>query len=131
MSAEQDDVSPKKRPRGRPKNGERLLDTLEQLDLFRSWQSDVLPRLAIAMKAAKTPEDIYKAFATDAACRAVMIATTSRDAGKAMAAITEILNRSQGRPTEQIQLEHKYSKLKDEELDALVLSVVGSKRDKG
>ena len=128
--ADQDDVTGPKRPRGRPKNGQRLLDTVDQLRAFQELQNGVLPKLDEVLKTAKTPDDIYKAFATDAAARAVMIAITSRDAGKAMTAITEILNRSQGKPVEQIQLDHKYEKLKDEELDALVLSVVNEGRGK-
>lgn len=117
-----DENEPKKRP-GRPK-GARVQETLDDLEAFNNWKKGVLPKLTEVMSTAKTPEDIYKAFANDAAARAVMIAVTSRDAGKAMAAITEILNRSQGKPVEQIQVDHKYEKLSDKELDALVLSVV-------
>jgi hypothetical protein len=118
-----DDTKGPKRPRGRPKSS-RLQETLDDLEAFNKWKKGVLPKLEEVVAAAKTPDDIYKAFANDAAARAVMIAITSRDAGKAMSAITEILNRSQGKPVEQIQLDHKYEKLRDEELDALVLSVV-------
>ena len=87
--ADQDDVSEPKRPRGRPK-GPKLQDTLDDLQAFNDWKRNVLPKLQDVMATAKTPDDIYKAFANDAAARAVMIAITSRDAGKAMAAITEI-----------------------------------------
>lgn len=119
-----------KRPRGRPRQQtqQRLLDSLEHLTLFQRWQQEVLPRMEACFKAGKSAEDIYKAFASDAAARAVMIATTSPDAGKAMAAIVDILNRANGKPADQVKLEHKYEKLKDDELDALVLSVVNDKK---
>lgn len=123
------DTKPK-RPRGRPRRQteQRMLDSLEHLTLFQRWQQEVLPRMQAAFKAGKGAEDLYKEFAGDAAARAIMIATTSPDAGKAMAAIVDILNRAQGKPTEQVQLSHKYEKLKDDELDALVLSVVNDKK---
>lgn len=106
-----------------------LQTTIEELELFAKWRRNVLPRLFKAQAEGKTAEEIYKEFAKEAAFRSVQIALTSPDAGKAMSAISDILNRSGGKPTEKVELEHKYSSLKDEELDALLVSKLSDEED--
>jgi hypothetical protein len=51
-----------------------------------------------------------------------MIAMTDKDSGRALSAIKDILDRTQGRAVERTTTTHKFEKLKDEELDALLKS---------
>ena len=119
------------RPVGRPKKKTELEHFMREHALFQRWRNEVLPKLGGLVKGGATVEEIYKAFASDAAARAVTIALTSLDAGKALGAVAEILDRSGGKSIAREEIEHKYANLKDEELDALLeseLKVVGRKK---
>lgn len=67
-------------------------------------------------------EKIYKMAEAHAAARNVTIALTEEDSGKALSAIKELMDRSKGKATEKQEVTHTYSKLKDEDLDALLES---------
>lgn len=116
------DKSGRKKPKGKPRNSELLFDTMSDVELFAKWKRDVLPKLFQATKEGKTAEELYRLFADDAAARLIQIAITSPDQGKALAAAQDILDRTAGKATQKTQVEHKYEKLKDEELDALLRS---------
>lgn len=111
------------RRRPRDNNAEiRIAKALDDLAAFEEFQAELLPALRGAIQAGKTADDIYKMAEAMAAARAVTIAATEKDSGKALAAIREVLDRSKGKATERREIAHKYEKLKDEELDALILS---------
>jgi hypothetical protein len=113
----------KKRPK--PNKTESLMvSALDRLAAFEEFQEEILPTLRGALKEGKTAEDIYKLVQAHAAARTATIALTERDPAKALSAIKDILDRSGGKPTERREVEHKYSKLKDEELDSLILSEI-------
>jgi hypothetical protein len=57
-----------------------------------------------------------------AAARSISIALTETDSTKALSGVKEILDRSKGKAKERVDVEHRYSKLKDEEIDALLES---------
>lgn len=100
----------------------KMAKTIDQLSQFEEFQNEILPFLKKALKEGATAEDIYARAQALAAARTVSIAATEQDSTKAMAAIRDILDRTQGKAKERTEVEHKYSKLKDEELDALLLS---------
>lgn len=89
---------------------------------FTEFRQDILPFLRNAIKNGLSAEEIYKKTAALAAARGVSIAINDADSGKAMSAIKDILDRSQGKAKEQHVHVHKYSELTDEELDALLMS---------
>jgi hypothetical protein len=100
----------------------RRVSLLDDLAEFEQFQEEILPALRQALKEGKTAEDIYKMASSAAAARSVSIALREQDSTKALAAIRDILDRDQGKAKERMEHEHKYGKLKEEELDALLLS---------
>lgn len=100
-----------------------LIDDLAEFDSFRN---ELLPALRQALKDGKSAEDIYSMASAAAAARAVTIAVKEEDSGKALAAIKEILDRDKGKAKERQEVTHKLEKLPEEQLDALLLSKLGS-----
>jgi signal recognition particle receptor subunit beta len=111
------------RKRPRSNNTEyAMASALDKLAAYEEFCKDILPSLQKAIKEGRSAEDIYKMAESIAAARAVTIAATEQDSGKALAAIKDIMDRTQGKAKERVETTHKYEKLKDEELDALLLS---------
>jgi hypothetical protein len=98
---------------------EELLADLAAFELFRE---EIAPAVR-AMIDAKTPaKEMYAQFESVLAARALSIALTARDPGKAFAAVKDILDRQLGKATENRVVEHKLANLKDDQLDALLES---------
>jgi hypothetical protein len=115
-----------RRPKKQPMVGNRVedkmvrnLDTLKAYDEFRN---NILPALQKKVLEGATAEEIYKTFESYAAARNITIAMTDPDTGRALSAIKDILDRTQGKAKERTEHVHKYAKLKDEELDSLLMS---------
>ena len=99
-----------------------LVKKIDKLAEFEEYCHNILPALRKEIAKGSSAEEIYSKFAHLAAARGVTIAMTEVDSGKALSAIREILDRSSGKAVERHQVQHKFEKLKDEELDALLLS---------
>lgn len=95
-----------------------VLDALQQFDDFRT---NVLPKLQELVKSGAKPEEIIKFGASMAAAKMVTHALTGEGTTSYQAA-KDLLDRSLGKPKESVTHEHKLSKLKEEELDAVLLS---------
>lgn len=117
------------RPKNAQENG--AINLIDRLEAFKEFQVNILPALREDIKEGKTAEQIYSKYQAMAAARGISIAMTEVDSGKALAAIREILDRSGGRATEKHTIEHKFSKLRDEELDALLISRAKEVEDVG
>lgn len=101
---------------------EKMARRLDKAAQFEEFNREILPELRKMLKAGKTAPEIYEFAQSFAAARAVTVALTDVDSSRAMTAVKEILDRSQGRAKERTEVEHKFSKLRDEELDALLES---------
>jgi hypothetical protein len=99
-----------------------MVELVDKVRAFEKFQTEILPALQKDMDAGLSAEDIYRKYESFLAARAVTIAMTEVDTGKALSAIKEALDRSKGKATEKVDVTHKYDKLKDEELDALLTS---------
>jgi hypothetical protein len=117
------DEQQQKRGRGRPKKSA-LADTAEELALFYKWRDELLPKLASLQAASVGPEDILKSFSNEAAARLVTLALTSKDQKIALAAMQDVLDRSQGKATQRTVVTNKFDNLKDEEIDALYAETI-------
>lgn len=108
-----------------------MASALDDLAAFREFKDEVLPFLRAALDKGWTREqiDAHPKIQAMLAARQITIALTDKDSAKAMAAIKDQRDRTQGKPTEKKEIEHKYSKLKDEELDSLLLSEARSLKD--
>jgi signal transduction histidine kinase len=97
--------------------------TLDDMELFNKFREEIAPKLRAMLNDKKTKaEDIYAFMTKYAAARTGTIIMAEPDTGKALAAVKEILDRSMGRPVERKETKHTFEKLKDEELDSLILS---------
>lgn len=98
---------------------ERVLDKLAAYEEFRANLSPKLQRMILDGASA---EDILEESAAYAAARIATIAATEQDSSKALAAAKDIIDRTKGKAVERKELSHKFDKLDDEALDALVIS---------
>lgn len=86
-------------------------------DLLADFE-DLIPQLRDALRAGKSAEEIYATFQPLVAARTVQIALTETDSAKAISAIRDVLDRTQGKPKEKIETTHRLEKLPEEQLDA-------------
>lgn len=68
------------------------------------------------------PEEILEQHAAMIAARVVAIAMTEQDSSRALAAAKDVLDRAKGKAVERIAVAHKYEKMSDDALDALLIS---------
>lgn len=94
----------------------------ETLAQFEEFQAEILPALRNDMSSGMTAEELYKKYQALAAARGISIALGEANSATALSAVREILDRTQGKATENKQVEHKFSKMKDEEIDAVLIT---------
>lgn len=97
----------------------RLIDDISD---FEDFKAEILPKIRAMLKRGAKPEEILEFAQSHAAARLVTIALTDPDSGKAYTASKDVLDRQMGKAKERTEVEHKFTKLKDEELDSLLLS---------
>ncbi len=104
------------------KSEHRAVMTLDELSEFREYRSNILKKFQKMLKDGKSSEEILKLAQKIAAARLGTIAATEVDAGRALSAIKDLLDRTQGKAVETKKIEHKFEKLSDDDLDAVVAS---------
>lgn len=105
-------------------------DIIDQLELFQEFQKEVLPMLQKDIKSGLSSKDLRKKYQSLLTARILTIALTDADSGKALAAAKDLVDREEGRATERHEQTHKFSDLKDDQLNALLLSKLKGKSDK-
>jgi hypothetical protein len=101
---------------------------LDELAAFEEFRKEIMPQLQQDLKDGLAAEQIFKKYAHFAAARGITIALTDKDAGRALTAIKDILDRTQGKAVERKEIKASISELPDEQLDALLESAIGSER---
>ena len=94
----------------------------DQLMAFERFRTEIAPELQQMLIKGATASEIFKKYENYAAARALSIAFTETDSGKAMSAIKDILDRTQGKAVERRKLEHSMANIDDKDLDALLAS---------
>lgn len=123
-------VKPNRSSRVRFKNRQTLKNTeeskrvqfLDQLAEYQSFIRDLPKELRNALLDGKPADAIYKKYENVAAVRAVQIMMTEPDSGKALAAVKDVLDRTQGKAIERKLVKHHLEELPDKELDAIIMS---------
>ena len=117
-------MSPKRRNNDKNGNREQLKAAQLSDDItdFEQFREELLPALRADLKKGLDAETLYRKYQAYAAARGVTIAMTSTDEGKALQAVKEILDRSQGKATEKKEVTHRLSKLSDKELDSVLIT---------
>lgn len=95
---------------------------MDELLAFQDFRTTVLPKLQEMVKQGKSADEIFKFAEAMAAAKMVTHALTDTDSGRAITATKDILDRSVGKAKERHEHEHKYAKLTDAEIDALLAS---------
>lgn len=97
---------------------DRAIDSVDRLALFEQWEKDIMPVLKEAMAAMKDPKQILEIGKAAASVRLVLMAQQGN-----MAAIKELLDRTEGKVVEKKAIVHAMAEVKEEQLDALLLSL--------
>lgn len=98
---------------------ERVLSKLEK---FEEFEKDILPKLRKMLAGGASAQEIAEFSAAAAMGRTVTIAITSTDEGKALSAAKDVIDRAQGKAKESVETTHKFEKLEEDQLDALLQS---------
>lgn len=93
-----------------------------KLAAFEEFQATVAPRMRRLLLDGATAEELLEQAAPLAAARIATIAMTETDSSKALAAAKDIIDRSKGKAVERKQLEHKFERMDESAIDALLLS---------
>lgn len=101
---------------------EEVVNLIDQVAAFEEFCGLILPAIRKDLTKGLTAEKLYAKYTNLAAARGISIAMTEQDSNKALSAIKEILDRSSGKAVERVQVQHRFEKLRDEELDALLIS---------
>jgi hypothetical protein len=100
---------------------------LDHLADFEEFQATLLPAIRRDLKAGLSAKDIRKKYQAMVQARLVMTALLDPDAGKSTAAAKDIMDREEGRATENVKHTHRMEDLPDAEVDALLFSELGIK----
>lgn len=99
----------------------RNLEEAKRIEAFRENLSDSIKR---DLEAGMNAEELMAKHESLAVARLVTILQTEPDSGKALAAARELLDRVQGKPTQKQEVKHQYERLQDEELDAVLKTML-------
>lgn len=115
----------------RPKSNRQehiMAAALDELAAFEDFKDGLLPFLRKAIKEGWTQEEIQEHPKLKAAlmARQMTIALKETDSSKALAAIKDIRDRSEGKAKERVELTSKLERTPDEQLDAIIKSKLAS-----
>lgn len=97
-----------------------LNDALDELTIFEEFKAKILPELRKDIAAGLSTDALLKKYEKFATARAITIAITEQDSGKALAAVKDIVDRQRGKPTENKTVRHKFEDVDDAQLEALI-----------
>jgi hypothetical protein len=120
-------VSRRSRPRSN-RTEARMVRNLDLLSQFDDYTSDIIPLLRQAIKEGWTSDRIrsHPKIMAMVTARTITIALQDPDPSKALAAAKEVIDRAEGKAVERRENTHKLEKLPDEQLDAMLLSAMGT-----
>lgn len=121
----------KKSPSGKNDVDEAMTRNLDTLSEFDAFNVEIAPALRGAIKAGKSPEEIYNLVLAHASARMVSIALTEKSPAIAMAALKDILDRTKGKATENKAIKLDLANTSDEALDAKLKQLMGSDESEG
>jgi hypothetical protein len=116
----------KKSPSGKNDVDEAMSRNLDTLSEFDEFNVEIAPALRGAIKAGKSPEEIYNLVLAHASARMVSIALTEKSPAIAMAALKDILDRTKGKATENKAIKLDLANTSDEALDAKLKQLMSS-----
>lgn len=126
------------RNRARPKGGNRrqpekietrkhgaetqMHNLIRDLQAFETFKETILPAIRKDLTNGFTAKQLREKYAALVQARQITTALSSEDAGLAASVSKDVIDRVDGRATEKKVVEHKFSELSNEELDAIIKS---------
>jgi hypothetical protein len=101
-----------------------MVEALDELALFEEYRATMLPKLREQVERGASTKEILGTAQAAAVARLASMAVLENDPKIALVAIKELLERTDGKVTEKKEVTHAMAKLKDEELDALVMTAL-------
>lgn len=101
-------------------NEAQTVGLIDELAEFEEFKLSILKKLRRALVAGAKAEEIFMLVQAEAAARMATFALTELEPVKAMAAIKDILDRTQGKAIERKHITATYEDTSDEELDRLL-----------
>lgn len=103
-----------------------MVDALDDLAEFKEFKKSLLPALRADLAKGTPAKDILEKMKSLAAARLGHIIMSEKDSGKALSAIKDVLDRTEGKAKETVVTTHKFQNMKESELDALLKSKLSS-----
>lgn len=108
---------------------DRMIEAIDDLAEFDQFKAEVLPAIRKQLAAGASTKDILSTARSVAVARLAMIAVHEGDSKTALQAIKELLERTDGKVSEKKEITHQLANMKDEELDALLITAATESDD--
>lgn len=109
------------RKTGRIEQGD-MAHMIDNLAEFEEFREAFLPAIQKDLRAGLSAKEIREKYQAYLQARVVQIGLMEPDSGKALSAIKDLLDRSEGRAVERRAVAHKFESMDDRELDSLLVS---------
>lgn len=106
----------------------KMAETLDDLAEFEQFREEILKRVRKDIIKGLTADEIRQKYAAMAAGRVLTIALTEEDSTKALAALKDVQDRAEGKAKERQEVTHKYDKVADDQLDAILMAKLAGGR---
>jgi hypothetical protein len=99
-----------------------MVNMVSDLAEFEDFRKQFLPMIQKDLREGKTVKELREKYQAMLQARVIQIGLMEQDASKALAAIKDSLDRTEGRAVERKAIAHKFESMDDRELDALLAS---------
>ena len=106
-----------------------MATVLDELTFFQEFKAELLPDLRKLITGGAPTKEILERARALATARLASLAALETDSRTALVAIKELMDRLDGKATERKEIKHSMEQLRDEELDALVLTAMKEVED--
>ena len=106
-----------------------MATVLDELTFFQEFKAELLPDLRKLITGGAPTKEILERARALATARLASLAALETDSRTALVAIKELMDRLDGKATERKEIKHSMEQLRDEELDALVMTAMKEAED--
>lgn len=107
----------------------KIAEMMQAIVELENFKGTIAPFLAKDIKDGLTAKDMREKYRDMLTARVITDALKESDPAKALSAIKDILDRSEGKATEKKEVTHKFDKMEEKELDAILQSEIEDLED--
>jgi hypothetical protein len=122
-------ISSRRPARAQNEEEQAAVDLIDQLTDFEDFRALLLPQLKQMIKDKRPTSEIIEAARPLLVAKLVSAAVLADDGGRAAQVAEKLLDRLEGKAVEKKEVSHRLGKLKDEELDAMLLTAIDEDDD--